>query len=577
MGNPLLYVRPLLRLQGVLRRLPVQIPTDAPTTDAIFLMLRRMRWPLISLIVVFSASVFGLAATPGVDADGNPRKLTVFESFYVMSYTATTIGFGEIPYPFTTQQRLWVTMTIYATVIVWAFAIGTMLALFQDESFRDAVHGQRFARKVRLLRDDFHIVTGYGQAGRMIGKGLDRIGRRFVVIDRHGGRVDSLGTEGLSADVPGLEADAANPAVLGMAGLGSPYCRGVLAVTDDDDANLAIVQAVHLLKPEVPVIARCADREIAEHMEAFGAAAIINAYDRFGGYLTLALRRPAVYQLISWLMSPTGTGLPDRGEVVPDGLWVVCAEGQFRDEIARDLRAAGYEVRFAAVDDGHPDVGDAVGFVGGTAKDTLNLALAARVRTDHPDVFVCLRQNSSTRTRLYEAFCPDSLFVPTDLVGREAFSRICTPRTWAFLEHVMQQDDAWAEDLVRRLVDRCGSGSPEPFGLTLDAASAPAVVRWLRHHPATIGDLLRRADARAEFTDNFPVSLTRQGRSYFDPGHEMPVQEGDELLLASRRRSFGDLRDVLFNDGAIEYVVTGTQVPNTWIWRKLTRRGYTTS
>lgn len=260
-----------------------------------------------------------------------------------------------------------------------------------------------------------------------------------------------------------------------------------------------------------------------------------------------------------------------------EGLWVVCAEGQFRDEIARDLRAAGFEVEFASADNGHPDVSRAVGFVGGTDRDTVNLALAAEVRTEFPEVFICLRQSSTTRTRLYEAFSPDSLFVPTDLVGREAFARISTPRTWAFLEHAMEQDDAWAEDLVRRLVDRCGSGSPEPYGLVLNAKSAPAVVRWLRHHPATIGDLLRRPDDRDQVTANFPVSLTREGRSYFDPGEDTEVKEGDEWLLGSRRHSHRDLSEVLFNDGVIEYVVTGNQVPSTWIWRKLTRRGYTTS
>lgn len=574
MTNPLLFVRPLMRLRAVLRRLAVDIPTDVASTDAIFLMMRRMRWPLISLILVFTVSVFGLAAAPGVDADGNPRHLTVFESFYVMSYTATTIGFGEIPYPFTTEQRLWVTATIYATVIMWAFAVGTLIALVQDETFRDAVAGQRFARRVRRLREDFYIVAGYGKAGRKVGKGLDWFGRRFVVIDRFGGRVDSLGTEQLSVDVPGLEADAANPAVLGMAGLGSPHCRGVLALTDNDEANLGIVQAVHLLNPELPVIARCADREIAGHMDAFGVTAAINAYDRFGDYLTVALRRPAVFQLITWLMSPGGSGLPDRGEPVPDGTWVVCADGQFRDEIGADLSTAGYVVRHVEADAGHPDVGDAVGFVGGTDKDTVNLALAARVRTDHPDVVICLRQSGTTTGPLYEAFAPDWLFVPTDLVAREAFARIVTPRTWAFLDYAMTQDDAWAEDLVRRLVDRCGSGSPDPYGLTLDSRSAPAVVRWLHHDTLTVRDLLRHPDDREDSTANAVLGITRDGEIAFDPDPDTPLQVGDELLLVSHHRTWYAMRDVLFNDGAIEYVVTGNQVPNTWIWRRLARRGY---
>lgn len=575
MGNPLLFVRPLLRMRAVLRRLPVDIPTDIPATDAIFLVLRRMRWPLISLIIVFTIAVFGLSAAPGFDADGNPRKLTVFESFYVMSYTATTIGFGEIPQTFTTQQRLWVTFTIYATVIVWAVAIGTMMALVQDEVFRDAVAAQRFGRKVRGIRENFHILAGYGQAGRQVGAGLDWLGRRFVVVERLGARVDALGTDQLAVDTPGVEGDAANPALLGMAGLGSDHCKGVLALTDDDDTNLGVVQAVHLLRPEVPVIARCTDRRIGAYMESFGAEAVINAYDRFGGYLTLALQKPAVYQLITWLMSPGGTPLPDRGTAVPGGKWLVCAEGQFRDEIDRDLLAAGYTVDHVEPDGALDTLDSIVGFVGGTDRDTTNLALAATVRTDAPDVFVCLRQTKASSAALYEAFAPDSLFVPTELVAREAFARIVTPRTWGFLEYAMTQDDEWAEDLVRRLVDRCGSRSPDPYGLTIDTTSAPALARWLRRNTFTIRDLLSNPDDRDDATGNAILALGRDGQIAYDPDLDTALEIGDELLVVSQRRSFSRLNDVFFNDAAVEYVATGREVPSTWIWRKFTgsRRG----
>jgi len=47
----------------------------------IFLIMRRMRVPLITLIVIFSVSVAGLALIPGVDADGQPAKLSLFDAF----------------------------------------------------------------------------------------------------------------------------------------------------------------------------------------------------------------------------------------------------------------------------------------------------------------------------------------------------------------------------------------------------------------------------------------------------------------------------------------------------------------
>ena len=70
-----------------------------PSTGAIFLVLRRMRVPFIVLILVFSISVLGLTLIPGEQPDGGTEPMSFFDAFYFMSYTATTIGFGEIPYP----------------------------------------------------------------------------------------------------------------------------------------------------------------------------------------------------------------------------------------------------------------------------------------------------------------------------------------------------------------------------------------------------------------------------------------------------------------------------------------------
>ncbi|MDX6323765.1 MAG: voltage-gated potassium channel, partial [Nocardioidaceae bacterium] len=73
----------------------------------ILTVVRRMRVPLIVLILIFAISVLGLSLIPG-----HPRRMTLFEAFYFMSYTATTIGFGEIPYTLTPAQRMWVTVVI---------------------------------------------------------------------------------------------------------------------------------------------------------------------------------------------------------------------------------------------------------------------------------------------------------------------------------------------------------------------------------------------------------------------------------------------------------------------------------
>jgi len=139
--------------------------TEQPSAT-IFLILRRMRAPLITLIVIFAVSVVGLTLIPGRDADGRLWRMGFFDAFYFMSYTASTIGFGELPTPFSGAQRLWVTVTIYLTVIGWAYAIGSLLTLLQDRAFRQALALRRFARRVVRLREPFLLIAGYGQTGR---------------------------------------------------------------------------------------------------------------------------------------------------------------------------------------------------------------------------------------------------------------------------------------------------------------------------------------------------------------------------------------------------------------------------
>ncbi|MGZ4604371.1 MAG: potassium transporter TrkA, partial [Kineosporiaceae bacterium] len=63
-------------------------------SSTIFLIMRRMRAPLIVLILIFAVSVVGLTLIPGQDAAGRPVRMGFFDAFYVISYTATTIGFG---------------------------------------------------------------------------------------------------------------------------------------------------------------------------------------------------------------------------------------------------------------------------------------------------------------------------------------------------------------------------------------------------------------------------------------------------------------------------------------------------
>jgi voltage-gated potassium channel len=559
-------------------------------SETIFLVLRRMRTPLIVLIVIFAVSVLGLKLIPGQDAQGHPWRLGFFDAFYIMSYTASTIGFGEIPHPFTYAQRMWVTVAIYLTVIGWAYAIGSLLALLQDRAFRQAVALQQFRRKVSRLREPFLLIAGYGRTGELLGHAFDALGRRIVVIDSSDDRIDDLELDSYRADVPGLVGDARDPGHLGIAGLGHPSCEAVLALTDDDEANLAVTMTAALLRPDLPVVARTTSPAIARQMGAFGAPSVINPFDVFGDHLRLALHAPASYQLLGWLQGGPGAELPARGEPPRAGRWVVCGAGRFVRELARDLGAEGLDVavvKAAAVvgtadreepsstgdwsDPVQPDLGRAAGFVAGTDSDTTNLSLVASARRANPDLFVAARQNRSASTPLFATMAIDALLVPPEVVAHEVYARLSTPLLWRFLREMPARGDEWAAGVVDRLTALCGRHLQTLWKVRLTAAEAPAVHAWLASGRARLGDLMRDPANRDGPLPAVPLLVLRGEDCSLAPDEDFPLAADDEILLAGRPAARRALDTTLLLEPVGEYVLSGRHVPSSWIWRRLSR------
>ncbi|HEY0239230.1 MAG TPA: NAD-binding protein [Friedmanniella sp.] len=591
MSNPLMVFLELLGRREPVRRIPALVDLEPErASSAIFVVMRRMRAPLITLIVIFSISVVGLSLIPGVDGDGRPAHLGLFDSFYFVSYTATTIGFGELPWPFTPAQRMWVIVTIYASVIGWAYAVGSLLTLLQDRAFQQAVALQSFTRKVGRMREPFFLVAGFGRAGELLARDFDALGQQLVVIDSSRTRIDALELGSYHADIPGLVADAANPRNLGAAGLNHPSCAAVLALSNDDETNLAVTMAAALLRPDIPVVARTVSAAVAERMHAFGTPTVVNPFDRFGEHLRLALNAPSSYQLLTWLEAGPGGLLPDAGEPRRDGLWIVCGYGRFGREVTTDLRAAGLEVvvveSVAAADhDEDVIVGDAsdgavltgagleraVGLVAGTDNDTTNLSMLATARRINPGLFLAARQNLPTSAALFEAMHPEALLVPTEVVAHEVYAQLSTPLLWRFIQLLPSQGDAWAEAVTQRLRTSCGHRLPALWKVRMDPDQAPALQGLLPAGRVRLGDLLRSPEDRDRRLKVVPLLLVHEDEVVLTPDDDTVLAHGDQLLFAGHSAERRALESTLVIDSSAAYTLFDRRIPSSWVWRKLAR------
>lgn len=559
-----------------------------------FLILRRMRAPLILLISIYAIAILGLTLIPGIDSAGQPAApLSFFHAFYFISYTATTIGFGEVPQAFSNGQRLWAIACIYMSVVGWSYSILTLLALVQDSGFQQALTTARFRWRVRRMGEPFLIICGYGETGSLVARALDRQGRRFVVLEASKEKVEELDLEDFRTDTPALALDARLPENLLQAGLKHPRCQGVLALTNSDEVNLAIAIAVRLLNPSIPILARAERKSTEDNLKSFGTEHVINPFERFADYLALAVHSPACFQLVERLTGIAGQSLPNPLSLPPRGHWIICGYGRFGQAIARRFDAEGldYSIIDPRQNDTHhklqivgmgteaeplkaAGVERAAGIVVGTENDVNNLSVAMTAQELQPELFVVMRQNQVANSVLFQAFKARINMVPSRIIAQECLALLSTPLLGRFLELAQKSGDAWAAALEARLHRHFGQQIPEVWNLRLNAQEARALHRHLVMQGGDIclADLLRHPAQRNQDSALVPLLLLRDNQPMLLPTAEAALQANDWLLLAGTPAARRDLRLIAMGEKVLEYVLTGQEASQSWIWRQFTNQ-----
>lgn len=560
-------------------------------SDILVLILRRLRAPLTTLIAIYAVSIFGLVLMPGTDPSGQPWKLSVFDAFYVMSYTATTIGFGEVPYPFSYAQRLWMTASIYGSVIGWAYTLGSIFALAGHPAFRQTLARRRFERQVARLTDRFYVVCGYGQSGRRLVAALDRIGYATVVVELDEGRARAHLVTDTQQPSPLLIADARAPDVLLASGIRMHNCLGLVALAGDDEVNQAIAIGARALAPELRLLARVKSAAAQETLDEVGGVIVVNPFDTFGVNFGMALSRPDTLRLEDWITGVPGAEPPARF-VLPRGHWVIAGYGRFGHAVAGALEQAGLTWKGIDVDPAHCDehaivgnsltvdalkragIEQACGLVAGTDADASNLAIVTAARRCQKKLFVIVRQNRVGHRALIEAARADMEFVQAQLMTNEVLQVMTTPLLNRFLLQAREQPNAWAAGLITRLREVVGDTVPYVWGVRL-APELVGVAHALDDRPEpplALSHLMSDPDQRSQKLPVVALMLSRNGRDTLLPDAQTALAKNDRIVFAGTREVEGMQRRTLADDVAIDYLRTGVESPRTWLGRLLADR-----
>ncbi len=566
--------------------------------DTIWLTLRRLRTPLIAIIIIYSLSVFGLLLIPGQDADGNPYTLKFLDAAYFVAIMATTIGFGEIPFQYTDAQRLYAFAIILPNVVAWLYSIGTILALFIDPQFKAVMRRGRFAQRVRWLSEPFYIVCGFGSTGSMIVAGLNKRGIAASVLEGDEDVIHRMSLIDEFAQTPALHADVTDRRLLEVAGLNNPLCKGVIAITNEDHANLTVAITVKLLRPELPVFARSETDRTSRNMASFGTDYIIDPYAIFAERIYLALSSPIKYLLQDWLISVPGSKLREPIHP-PTGHWIIAGLGRFGSRIAERLEEA--ELPFTVVDvhekrlEGYEQsvrgrgteahtlqeagITTACGIFAGTGDDVDNLSIVMTARELNPEIFVVARQERQPNEELFDASGADLVARRGFIVARRVLALATTPLLQAFLEYVVRQDDDFAERAAARCEAVLHGTAPNLWTVEITGEMAEGV-RTAAENGVEVRLTHVNHNSRSENAERLDcvcLVLERGASRKFLPSDEHDILEGDRLLFAGRDSAQREVLWTLLSPDALLAYATGQHLPSgsigRWIqnWQKQRR------
>ena len=555
--------------------------------------MRRMRTPIIVLILVYFFSILVMMSVPGMDPAGKPYNMSFLDAAYFMAILQTTIGFGEIPYSFTAAQRMLVFMLLLPNVVAWLYSIGTLLGLILDKQFQAAFKRNRFNKQVRWLKEPFYIVCGFGNTGSMTVSGLLARGLRAVVIEVDDNAVRHMALDDEYAHVPALVGRSGDSHNLELAGLHHDNCQGVIATTNDDHVNLTIAVTVKLLRPELAVLARSENQRVCDNMASFGTDSIINPYRIFAERMALALSSPVKYLVQDWLISVPGSELRDVLEP-PMGPWVVCGVGRFGAQMVEQLEKSGVPV---TVIDVHPDrlpsyknavlgrgteahtleaagIAEAGGIIAGTGDDIDNLSIIMTARHLNPRLFFVARQERRQHNELFESSGTDLVARRSLIVARRILSVVSTPLLLSFMQHLIRADESFAERTAARLKDVLKNRAPNIWVFELKGEIAKSL-RFVRAQTGGVTLKHITHNSRSEENESLPcvcLTLERGAQRIFLPDGDIELQIHDRLLFAGRDHARRQMLWTMLDSHSLLGNVSGKQLPRGALWRWLSER-----
>ena len=555
--------------------------------NALWIILQKLRAPLLVIIVTYSVAMLGMVLIPGMDDHGNVYHLTFFDAFYFVSYMASTIGFGESPYAFTYEQKLWVSFCIYTTVVGWFYGLGALVSAVTDNTLKFEMMRNRFRKNVQAIEDDFVIVLGYTHVNAEIIKKLHTANMEVVLVDEDEEKINYFMLEELKQDVPVMVANALLTETLHDAGILRDNCKGIIALFDNEEHNFRISILTKFLNPKVKVIARSTNDEISKSILDTDIAKVINPFEIFAKRVDIALRSPHVLILENWIYN--SGDLNEKPLYLPEGKYLICGYGRFGKALQRKFDKYGIDHVFidakrlahhTMIEDGsfvraNPDdkdillnvgIKEAAALIVGTKNDIDNLSIVITAKKLNPNIYIIARENTMQEVSVFQAADIDWLFVIEQIYINKTSMALANPLKHRFLKLILLQKESWTKSLINLLKNQVGV-NPLLARLDIKENSAYALYHeLLKGEEVKIEVLISSLQNREERNYAFPLLLNRNGEEILLPNN-INLEIGDKILFACTKESLEEIELIASNIYELHYAQYGKEKENPLLRR----------
>ena len=551
--------------------------------DQIFwIVLKRLRIPFLVIIVTFAIAILGLTLIDGVDDQGHVYRMTFFDAFYFVSYMASTIGFGEAPYTFTYSQRIWVSGIIYLTVIGWFYAIGSIVALIQDEALRKAIQRNRFNRQVHALTEPFYIMLGYNSVIKSIINRVHENDYRFVVLDKDKSKIDALMLENFYPNVPAIDGDVTNQQMLKLAGIHRKNCVGVISLFKDDTKNTQIATVCKLLNKKIDIIVKGSSPRHLEHFRSMNLKHVQDPFSTISKRIYYSITAPHIWLLEMWAYGHS-LNLRKR-DLFPKGKYIICGYGRMGQALEIGLQKAGVEYITYDIDAktyekqkgttlfGDDEdtkklielgVNDAACIIAATKDDLLNLTILNKAKKLNHNIFTVARENSIDELTMFQAAKINKIYVLEQILADTTYIFISQPLLDAFVHEVRKRDEEWGVIIVNMLNHIIG-GNPDYFEITISQEDTYALALHLeKGEEITLANLRRSRANRDELLPIIFLLLKRESEIFLIPDSQMKIEMGDKLLVVADHEHKEDFEYIINNIYELNYIL-GVEKQNWW-------------